>query len=72
MKKIVVKKWINGKFQEVQNYSVDEIQQIRHHTDGLEFILKGYCRLYDKQCVIEFEDFSDEELACYDDEELAE
>lgn len=72
MKKIVVKKWIDGKFQEVKSYSVDEVQQIRHHTDGLEIVLKGNIRLYDEQCVIEFEDFSDEELACEDEEELVE
>lgn len=70
MKKIVVKKWIDGEFQEVGNYFVDAVQQIRHHADGLEIVLSGYIKLYDKQCVIEFEDLSDEELACEDEEEL--
>ncbi len=62
MKKIVVKKWLDGKFQEVKSYSIDEVQQIRHHTDGLEIVLNGNIRLYDKQCIVEFEDLSDEEL----------
>ena len=70
MKKIVVKKWIDGEFQEVKSYSVDEIRQIRHHTDGLEIVLNEDIRLYDKECVIAFEDFSDYELACEDEEEL--
>jgi len=70
MKKIIVKKWLDGKFQEVKSYSVDEVQQIRHHANGLEFVLNGYIRLYDKQCIVEFEDLSDEELACEDEEEL--
>lgn len=63
MKKIVVKKWLDGKFQEVKSYSI-EVKQIRHHADGLEIVLNGYIRLFDKQSVIEFEDLSDEELAC--------
>lgn len=69
MKKIVVKKWIDGKFQEVKSYSVDEVKQIRHHERGLEIVLNGNIRLYDKQCIVEFEDLSDEELACEDEEE---
>ena len=64
MKKIVVKKWLDGKFQEVKSYSVDEVKQIRHHERGLEIVLNGYIRLFDKQSVIEFEDLSEKELAC--------
>lgn len=55
MKQIVLKKWIDGKFCEVKRYSIEEVFSIRHHKDGLEMVLKGCIRLYDTQCVIEFE-----------------
>lgn len=52
--KIVVKTWIDGKFVEVASYDVKEIQQIRHHKDGLEFVLNRHIKLYNDQSVIEF------------------
>lgn len=54
MEKIVVKRLINGKFQEVKSYSVYEVQKIRHREFGLEIVLNGRTRLYCKQCEIEF------------------
>lgn len=64
MKQIVIKKWIDGEFREVKRYSEEEVVSIRHHTDGLEVILKGNIRLYDTQCIIEFEELKEE--SCYD------
>ena len=69
MEKIVVKKWLGGKFQEVKSYSVCEVQKIRHHEFGLEIVLNGRTRLYGKQCEIEFKQLSEKELACEDEEE---
>ena len=62
MKQIVIKKWIDGKFREVKRYSEEEVVSIRHHTDGLEIILKGNIRLYDAQCIIEFEEKGDDNI----------
>ena len=64
MEKIVVKKWLGGKFQEVKSYSVHEVQKIKHHEFGLEIVLNGRTRLYGKQCEIEFKQLSEKELAC--------
>lgn len=52
--KVIVKTWIDGKFVEVASYDIKDVQQIRHHTDGLEIVLKGYIKLYSNQSVIEF------------------
>ena len=62
MKQIVIKKWIDGEFCEVKRYSEEEVVSIRHHTDGLEVILKGNIRLYDTQCIIEFEEECDDNI----------
>ena len=62
MKQIVIKKWIDGEFREVKRYSEEEVVFIRHHTDGLEIILKGNIRLYDIQCIIEFEEKGDDNI----------
>lgn len=52
--KAVIKKWIDGSFQEVKVYSIDDIKMIRHHQDGIELVFNGYIKLFDKQCIIEF------------------
>ena len=61
MDKLVIKKWIEGKFVEVAQYYLQDVCQIRHHKEGLELIIQtdthtGF-KLYDSQCVIEFQKF---------------
>lgn len=51
---VIVKMWINGEFKEVKRYKEDEVKQIRYHSDGLELVLNGNIRLFNKQCVVEF------------------
>lgn len=62
MDKLVIKKWIEGKFVEVAQYNLQDVCQIRHHKEGLELIIQtgtytGF-KLYDPQCVIEFQYFN--------------
>lgn len=52
--KVIVKTWINGEFVEIQQYPIEEVQQVRHHTDGLELVLKGQIRLFNTQSILEF------------------
>ena len=52
--KVIVKTWIDGEFVEVQQYPIEEIQQVRHHTDGIELVLKGRVQLFNTQSVLEF------------------
>ena len=54
-KQVVVKKWIDGQFQEVQRYNENEVKQIRYYLNKLELVLNDNIRLFDSQCVVEFE-----------------
>ena len=52
--KVIVKTWIDGEFVEVQQYPIEEVQQIRHHTGGIELVFKGHVKLFNTQSVLEF------------------
>lgn len=52
--KIIIKKWIAGKFVEVRSCPLEDVKQIRHRTDGLEIVFQGHIQFFDNQCIIEF------------------
>lgn len=54
-KQVVVKKWIDGQFQEVQRYNENEVKQIRYYLNRLELVFNDNIRFFDSQCVVEFE-----------------
>lgn len=53
--KVIIKKWIAGRFVEVKSCPIEDVKEIRHHKDGLEVVFQGHIQVFDNQCVVGFE-----------------